>query len=1073
MRTKHIFTAMVLPALFAACTADDFEVVNNGTTDSQRPELSGVTLNVVGDAETRYAVDDNGSSLRFTYQNGDRIGAAIIDEYNAYFPDEPSRWDVIYSQGGVCNPFTYDANTGEWSTINSVGVGHYIFVYPYDPTNLQRHAVSYNLPVIQELYQDENGEVDLNATIAKNNQAIYSALLDEDDLNIEATMRNLFTYPTFRVNLDNGERVNTVSQIVLEYDNEFIVKGGLNHDKVFDIFDNKVSRFWVNNTNRVTDWDKVQTNDLLLDNTVPNWIGYLADGQNGTSKYLIAKFPKNTRFKLDSNTANKYVDVRFMMPGSLLTVNPSSGEIIRGDYFGKLSMHIYTDNGVYTIPDVVKAITFSNTTDYDVRRKVLARNASYSLTLSKESVVPGEENFIVTTVEDWNNLVDEYGASTNYGLGNPVPVQIIGDDFSFNGDVKYPSRAYFQVETDAKVTGDVTIKHVIFDSGTTITVDEDATLTTDATLNVLNAEIVIEKEGTVNIAPVAANQEPYIISEITNNGTLNIAEGSVAEFSIANEKDGTIENAGEIKILGTNKGVINNNGLVESLYLFNDRRVDSNDKVLYEGTINNNGTIRSTQSEIYNKSVINNNGRLTCKSLGGEIINEYELYSAKGATTYITTNNANGTVVVYEANPNNSVVITNPNGTVQYTAVNATENFKSGSETSIVNAVIAEGDLTISNLGNVKALTIDGAATLKLPANAKIDNVDVNANTVLASNLVVTNLLEVAANTNVKVNAGVKLDVENMINFGVIDVAGTFIANMNGKEANEDYSYAGIVEESYGNDSQVIWEKDPANEARNNYTEAINAAVKAWAEDKATSATTVDQLSYNLKGQTTGKKTAATLFSEYVNDTKTTANDNLLAAYEAYKEEVPSAKLTEGYNAAVTELMKRESEKTFTEMVEKLSFTDVTIYETAAKALKGFKAAVAKGDVQGVSKQLDKVVLCTSTTNYAPEQSQIMKSDVIYTIFGDEAINLVSDWSSILGRAFDHSASNASAWNVNVVKDWISSVASTPNSSSSLILEAAKDFITTNNLLQASRAWKYTPAQIQAILLAQEYNNNK
>ena len=157
-------------------------------------------------------------------------------------------------------------------------------------------------------------------------------------------------------------------------------------------------------------------------------------------------------------------------------------------------------------------------------------------------------------------------------------------------------------------------------------------------------------------------------------------------------------------------------------------------------------------------------------------------------------------------------------------------------------------------------------------------------------------------------------------------------------------------------------------------------------------------------------------------------------------------------------------------MVKTLTYTDIDIYENASKALEGFKDAVAGNKVGGISTQLDKVVICTSTTNYAPEQSQIKKSDVIYTIFGDDAINLVSDWTSILSRAFDHSASNASAWNVDVVKDWISRVASTSNANSSLILEAAKDFITTNNLLQASRGWKYTPAQIQAVLLDQEYN---
>ena len=79
MRTKHILTAMVLPALFAACTADDFETVNVAG-DSQRPMLSGVTLTTVDGADTRYAVEEGAAGLKFNYENGDQIGAAIIDQ---------------------------------------------------------------------------------------------------------------------------------------------------------------------------------------------------------------------------------------------------------------------------------------------------------------------------------------------------------------------------------------------------------------------------------------------------------------------------------------------------------------------------------------------------------------------------------------------------------------------------------------------------------------------------------------------------------------------------------------------------------------------------------------------------------------------------------------------------------------------------------------------------------------------------------------------------------------------------------------------------------------------------------
>lgn len=1068
MRTKHIFTAMVLPALFAACTADDFEVVNNGTTDSQRPMLSGVTLNVVGDADTRYAVDDNGSSLKFTYESGDRIGASIIDNVGTNVND-PSTWDVQYYQNGISNPFVYDARTDSWSAINSIGVGHYIFMYPYSEENINRKAVSYNLPVIQELY-DEDGTLNLNAAIAKGNQSIYSDLLLEDDLVVDAYMRNLFAYPTFRINIDNGVRVNTVSQIVLEYVNAtnnegFVVKSGLNHDAVWQKF-----------SDEDTKWAEVQTNDLLLNGNDASVKGYIAD--YATSPYLIAKFPEGgVEFGRDANTNNKIVEVRFMIPGADLEDYWTTGADGYDENKPHLAMHIYTDNGIYTIDDVYSAIVFNKTTDNDLKERVFARNTSYTLNLDKSKVHVGEDSYIVTTVEDWNNLVDEYGASKNYTGSNALEVKIIGDGFSFNNEVEFPSVATFKVTTDVKVTGNVTIKNVNVENNT-VTVEKGATLTTTESF-VANK---IENKGTLNITKVLNDDDevaPYeVITEIVNKGTLNVEEDAEASFELTNEEDATVTNNGDITINGSNNGTITNNGQISTDGDFENLARDYNkNKLVNEPKIENNGVIRSIGGVLTNKSLIVNNGNITCKSLGGTISNESDgtnpgtIDSKKDAVTYIT-NNAGGEVIVYVAVPNDDVVITDKNGDVVYTATAAKEDFKSGSSASIVTYVIAEGNLEFANMGNVKKLDINEAATLKLPATDNdLQYVNVNADLTLASSLKVTSKLTVATDVTLKVNNGVNLTVKTMQNSGLISVAGTFEAtDMAGTEP-----AAGLVEESGNNEAQVIWGKSDAVTTKATYQTALNAAVKAWAEDDRELSLTVNNVSYNLKGQTADKKAASALFAEYyeANKGKTGFEEQtgLETAYNAYKAAVPGATLTEGYNAAVTELMKHESEKTFTEMVKGLTYTiaDTDIYETAAEALEGFKAAVAKGTVP-VTEQLDKVVLCTSTTNYAPEQSQIMKSDVIYTIFGDEAINLVSDWKSILGRAFDHSASNASAWDVDVVKDWISRVASTTNSNSSLILEAAKDFITTNNLLQASRAWKYTPKQIQAILLAQEYN---
>lgn len=841
MKTKHILTVMALPALFAACTADEIET-GNVATESQRPTLNGdLKLKIVEDVKSRYGVDEsNRGTLNFKYENGDQIGAAIIDQFDSSYPTDPTAWPVISSQGGVCNPFVYNATAGEWSTINSIGVGHYIFVYPYNKTNVQRYAVAYNLPVIQELYQDEKGEVDLNAAIEKGNQAIYSTLLTADDLEVSATMRNMFAYPLFRVNIDNGEKVNTVSQIVLEYDDSFVVKSGLNHDVVYKLFaDDKKSDFYDEET-EATDWDEVQTADLLVDNG-----NYVEGGEIGTSKYLIAKFPEGTSFKIDGNTSNKYVDVRFMIPGAMDGTADGTNKAYEG-----MKMHIYTDNGIYTINDVAEAIDFSKTTDKEVKERVFARNSSYSLTLNKNAVKAGEDNYIVTTVEDWNKLVKDYGASKNYTDTKPLKVSVIGDDFAFNADTEFPTVAKFSVGTPVKVQGEVEISNVKVEA--TVTVEEGATLTTSGTFSATK----IENKGTLNIAPAYDKDqkvETYNAGTISNYGTLNINKETVASFALFNAKGATVENEGEITVWTNysdceevtyqgytsyyygNVGSISNNGTIKSAGFVNAAPEKEYDKskeeevVVNMPTIVNNGTIRSTVGTLTNAGTIKNNGTLTCRSMGGNIANSGVIESPVKAITYIT-DNTDGKVVVYTAIPNDNVVITNANGTVAYTATAATVSFVNNNIKSIVNDLTIEGTTTISNLGNIATLNVEGDATLTLPANAAIANVNANADLTLASSLTVGQKLTVAEDVTVVVNAGTTLTVsETMVNEGLIRVAGTFNAvKMNGSENTDETAVAGTVEESGSNTSQVIWGGYEA--PLTGKQQAMKNAVEEWAK---------------------------------------------------------------------------------------------------------------------------------------------------------------------------------------------------------------------------------------------------
>ena len=82
MKTKHILTALALPAMFAACTAEDIVSENNALQQDARAKLSkDFVLDTNGEVESRYAVEPDGAGLKFNYEEGDLIGANLIDKY--------------------------------------------------------------------------------------------------------------------------------------------------------------------------------------------------------------------------------------------------------------------------------------------------------------------------------------------------------------------------------------------------------------------------------------------------------------------------------------------------------------------------------------------------------------------------------------------------------------------------------------------------------------------------------------------------------------------------------------------------------------------------------------------------------------------------------------------------------------------------------------------------------------------------------------------------------------------------------------------------------------------------------
>ena len=83
MKTKHLLTGLVLPALFAACTAEEIESSKGVMTQedlSARPSVGNVVLNF-GNADSRAELGEGAfNSIAFN-ANEDAIGARIIDKW--------------------------------------------------------------------------------------------------------------------------------------------------------------------------------------------------------------------------------------------------------------------------------------------------------------------------------------------------------------------------------------------------------------------------------------------------------------------------------------------------------------------------------------------------------------------------------------------------------------------------------------------------------------------------------------------------------------------------------------------------------------------------------------------------------------------------------------------------------------------------------------------------------------------------------------------------------------------------------------------------------------------------------
>ena len=147
MRTKHLLTAMVLPALLAACTNDDFESLSQTAPSVEgRAMVNNVTLNVLPSVGTRLTWDGD-----YSWGEGDEIGACLMDVTTSNYNMQNALWHQRFSLVNYIQTnykFTR-GETAEWTTEAKMCEGNYFFVYPYNANKGTRDAYTFEAQMMR------------------------------------------------------------------------------------------------------------------------------------------------------------------------------------------------------------------------------------------------------------------------------------------------------------------------------------------------------------------------------------------------------------------------------------------------------------------------------------------------------------------------------------------------------------------------------------------------------------------------------------------------------------------------------------------------------------------------------------------------------------------------------------------------------------------------------------------------------------------------------------------------------------------------------------------------------------
>lgn len=757
MKTRHLFAAMMLPALFAACSNEEWETLENKPSDlSDRPLAGDVQLSFTKGADTR--LDNN-----FEWENGDRIGACLMDDYleaGTGTAEVSAPWMKYYKfvdYNHTNYRYTYNKNNAVWENEDLLSSGNYFFYYPYDINLNSRIAFEKVLNANQVLKgHDTESLRDLindNQMYLGYNFVEGATFGDTQPLNV--SMSPVFAFPAFTIT-NTGTKTRTIQKIALQRNNGTSTTWNL----VATVDPTSVS------TDPATEFMKDPTKAVV-------WSGKtsLYKDVAGTAKQIQVTMPEGTTL-----APNKSLNTYIVVP---------AGEYGTTD---KVTLYVYTTEGVVTADLSEKHINSGSTNQYNVTNDVAFEDVQpykiddkyFLCNITFDDLgVETPSTTTVSSTEDLDMYLDWFKNYSGTG-GTQLTITTLGDDVELskasydilNGNKTL--KATFKGNlTLAEGVGENVLDLIKIDDANATVLTNKSTIKVPtslgvkiklvnkgtATLEAVAAEYVcdFQNDGVMNINPVQNGDKTVKITlssndkDFVNNGTLNILNNmtltsnhGIYNLGAVNIKagltTGKISNifkeipeeltyiAGKLEVAagatwqtkgkeGVNQGVITNYGSI---------KVDASGDNYYENSNEENQACTFMNPVVYIPAYIYNYGSIQ------NITNNSEVAMMNGDASY-TTVNVGVEPIAGQGFVNNTVCnnkIVAQTNEVIYCEVRRPMTF-------------TEVKDFVANSGSQKVKFVDGAETLTIDAKTDADG------KVIESGVIIVDQIEIASDLNI------------------------------------------------------------------------------------------------------------------------------------------------------------------------------------------------------------------------------------------------------------------------------------------------------------------------------------